>query len=415
MQNARLSSLAVQKTLAAISRHLSLEEWDLAASQLIPLLENKKGGQKAALFEVQILRQKKAYQEALKKAQKAALDYPDELIFKLEEGKILLKLHKPKEALAAMELCKRILHTEADIYAYASALLQCGFPQKSFELLEPWLAECREGKLFALAAWAHFELKDFGKTISYYHLAMELGFKSHKLLIQLGHAYRRYGNLQQAEHLFFQLLEKDSMDVAALLGLGQCLQERGQFQKALLIYQSGKLWQQKDPRMLLQASICSINIGRFAHAEAYLTQILNAHELTPKLLSYLGYALEKQQKWQEAEQIYRKLIHLFPADPNGYRALSWMFGVGITTTISQEQALNFARIALNICQDPLTWEILSACEARIGNFKGAYEIQKALMQTDQDRESRFRRQSALRKLRQERPLTPSLVVHKLVA
>lgn len=411
MKHARLSAIAVQQTLSAISKHISLEEWDTATSKLIPLLENKKGGKKAALFEIQILRQRKAYNTAHKKVKKAAQDYPEELIFRLEEGKILLKLGKPQEALTAIKICTPILRTEPDIYAYASALLQCGYPLQCFETIEPWLAHCQEGKLFSLAAWAHFELNDFGKTIAYYHQAIELGFKSHKLLVQLGHAYRRHGNLQNAEQLFKQLLEKDSMDIAALLGLGNCLQERGLHHKALLLYQSGKLWNQKDPRILLQAGICALNTQKFAHAESYFSQL----DPTPKTLSYLGYAQERQQRWQEAEQTYRRLIKEFPSNPNGYRALAWMFGVGITSTLSQDQAISYAHIALNICSDPLTWEILSACEARLGNFKRAYEIQTALMQTDEDRESRLRRQSALRKLRQEHPLNPTHVQHTLVA
>lgn len=414
IKSARLSAIAVQQTLNKISQHISLEEWDLATSKLIPLLENRKGGKRAALFEIQILRQKKAYKEAYQKVKKAAAQFPQELIFKLEEGKILLKLGQPQKALAAIEASKAIMRTEADIYAYASALLQSGYPRQAIQLLEPWLHQTEVGKLFSLAAWAHFELKDFAQTIAYYTRALELGFTSHKLLIQLGHAYRRHGNLQEAELLFRRLLEKDSMDIAALLGLGSCLQERGQYQKALLIYQSGKLWERKDPRLLLQAGICAINIGKYAFAESYFLE-LAAIDPNPKTLAYLGYAQEKQEKWQEAEKSYRRVIEEHPSNPNGYRALAWMFGVGVSTTVSEAQAINYAHIALNIAPETITWEILSACEARIGHYKRAYEIQEALSKNDQDRASRLRRQSALRKLRTQAPLTTSHVVHTLVA
>ena len=414
VKSARLSALTIQQTLNKIAQHISLEEWDLATSKLIPLLENKRGGKRAALFDVQILRQQKAYKEAYQKIQKALRNFPQELIFKLEEGKILLKLGKPRQALAAMERCSAIIRSETDVYTYASALLQSGYPKQAVDMLEPWLTQTHVGKLFSLAAWAHFELKDFAQTIGYYTRAMELGFTSHKLLIQLGHAYRRYGNLQEAEELFKGLLEKDSMDIAALLGLGNCLQERRQYHKALLLYQSGKLWEQKDKRLLLQAGICALNTHKYNYAEKYFLELLTI-ETTPKVLAYLGYAHEKQCKWREAEGSYRRVIEENPSDPNGYRALAWMFGVGTSATISQDQAINYAHIALNIAPDPLTWEILSACEARIGNFKRAYEIQQALAKGDLDRESRQRRQSALRKLRSEAPLNSEHVVHTLVA
>ncbi len=437
VKSARLSALTIQQTLNKISEHISLEEWDVAASKLIPLLENRKGGRKAALFEIQILRQKKAYNEAYQKVQKAAREFPHDLIFSIEAGKLLLKLGQPQKALEILQKCSAIIRSESDVYAYASALLQSGYPGQAIEMLEPWLAQAMPsipdsteplwsdqsshlpgssgiGKLFSLAAWAHFELKDFAETINYYTKAIDLGFTSHKLLIQLGHAYRRFGNLQKAEELFKSLLEKDSMDIAALLGLGNCLQERGLYQRALLLYQSGKLWEQKDKRLLLQAGICALNIKKYPYAETYFYELLEI-ESSPKVLAYLGYALEKQDKWPEAESSYRRVIETNPSDPNGYRALAWMFGVGLSTTLSQDEAINFAHIALNIAPEPLTWEILSACEARIGNFKRAYEIQEALSEGDEDRESRQRRQSALRKLRSEAPLNSSHVVHTLVA
>ena len=40
-----------------------------------------------------------------------------------------------------------------------------------------------------------------------------------------------------------------------------------------------------------------------------------------------------------------KLIRLFPNDYQGYRALAWMFGVGLSQTVSQTQGLNYAHIA----------------------------------------------------------------------
>ncbi|MCH9611126.1 MAG: Beta-barrel assembly-enhancing protease [Chlamydiales bacterium] len=414
VKSARLSTISVQKTLGQISNHISLEEWDLATALLIPLLENKRGGKKAALFEIQILRQKKAYKEAQQKAIKARSHFPHELIFTLELGKILLKRGKAKEALKAFESCRAIMRSESDVYAYASALLQSGYPRQAIEMLQPWLVQTEVGKLFSLAAWAHFELKDFAQTIAYYTRAIELGFSSHKLLIQLGHAYRRFGNLAEAEELFKRLLEQDSMDIAALLGLGSCLQERGEHRRALHLYQSGPLWERKDSRLLLAAGICATNVSKYEFAEHYFNE-LAVKKASPKILAYLGYAQEKQEKWEEAEKSYRRIIEEYPSNPNGYRALAWMFGVGMSTSLSQDQAINYAHIALNIESNSITWEILSACEARIGNFKRAYEIQKALAANDQDRESRQRRQSAMRKLRSQTPLTPTCVIHTLVA
>ncbi len=309
----RLSSKSIQKILNATSQHISLGEWESAKKKLSPLIENGKGAEQALFLHLQILRGTHYLQQALKIATEAARRYPEELLFRLEEGKILLKLGRGKEALAAFNVCSPIMRGESDGFALASALFQSGYPSQCLELIKPWLQTTQNGELLTLAADAFAEKKQFREAIDHYYKAMDRGFKTYQMLLQLGHAFRRLGNLAQSEKIFHKLLEKDSNDIPATLGLGACLQERGHYNKALLIYQSGKAWETRDSLILKQAAICALHAKKYHFAEHYLLEVIGQEEPHPQTLVYYGYSLESQRKWQEVEQVYLRIIQLFPS------------------------------------------------------------------------------------------------------
>ncbi|MFZ0566037.1 MAG: tetratricopeptide repeat protein, partial [Chlamydiales bacterium] len=268
------SSKSIQKNLNKVSQHISLEKWAQASKELTPLLEKGKGGKNALLLHAQILRGTNFLDEALKVVTKGAHQYPEELLFRLEEGKILLQLGRAKEALKAFDVCNPIMRGESDGLALASALFHAGFPIPCLELIEPWLYKTQNGELFALAGDAYFEQKAFRKAITSYHQALHLGFKTHKIFIQLGHAYRRLGNLAEGEKIFRQLLEKNPLDVSAALGVGACLQERKHYHKAMLFYQSSEAWEAKDPLLLKQAAICALHTKKYSFAEYYCWELV---------------------------------------------------------------------------------------------------------------------------------------------
>ncbi len=405
----------IQKNIKAASQHILLGNWKQAHELLAPLLASGRGGKEATYYSIQVLRGTRCFNEALKMATEAAREFPEELLFRMEEGLTLLEIDRPKEALEAFKVCAPIMRGESDILALASALNQAGHPSQAFDLLEPWIKNTQNGELIALVGETYFERKLFQEAVRYYEHAFELNHKTHQVSIQWGHAFRRLGNLSEAEKIFRTLLEKNRADLKATLGLGLCLQERGHFQKALLIYQSCGAWEQKDPALLQQAGLCALRTQKWAYAEHYLYEVIQNPEPEAPLLASYAFALENQHKWQEAEQVYLQLLRLFPSYPHGYRALAWMFGVGLSKTLSPEQGVNFAHIGLKLKNDPTSLEVLSACEARVGNFEKAYYIQMSLVKQDESREARARRQQALRNLRKQHPLEGQHVTRSLVA
>lgn len=415
MHTPRLSSKSIQKCIKIASQHTLLGNWQEAHELLAPILANGRGGKEATYLHIQVLRGTRRFKEALEKAVDAARRFPEELLFRMEEGLTLLEMDRPKEALEAFRVCAPIMRSESEVLALAAALNRAGHPMQAFELLEPWIGKTQNGELFALIGETCFEQKRFQEAIRFYERAFKLGRKTHQVTTQLAHAYRRLGNLAESEKIFRKLLEKNPADLTATLGLGMCLQERGHFHKALLIYQSSGVWEQKDPGLLKAAGLCALRIKKYSYAEHYLYEVIQKTEPEASVFASYGLALENQNKWQDAEQVYLQLIKLFPSYPHGYRALAWMFGVGLSQTLCPDQGISFAHIALKLKNDLTSWEILSACEARVGNFERAYYIQMTLVKQDSSREARIRRQQALRNLRKQHPLDGHHVSRSLVA
>lgn len=411
----RFSARSIQKSLKSISQAISLNDWMRAEKELKPLIDAGKGGKESLLYIIQVLRGTNRLEEAFSLVSKAAREFPEDLLFRLEEGNILLQMKRPQEALQAFQVCSPILRGETDYCLLALAFYQVGNYPQCLELLEPWLPSTQNGEIFQLAGDALFEQKRFKESIESYSRALNLGHQTHHILTQLGHAFRRFGNLGESERIFRSLLETDPDDLLSTLGLGACMQERGHYQKALLIYQSGGAWNTQDPRLMKEAGICALKTQKFNFAEKYFFTVLQKEGPSPSILTHYGYSLEGQKKWQEAEQVYLKLVQEFPSFPHGFRALAWLFGVGLSTTLTNEQGLHFAHAALKLKNDFVSLEILSACQARAGQFTKAYQIQEALSNHDQDPSARLRRQEALRKLRNNLPLDGHHVSHSHVA
>ncbi|NGX46536.1 MAG: hypothetical protein K940chlam2_01728, partial [Chlamydiae bacterium] len=237
-----------------------------------------------------------------------------------------------------------------------------------------------------------------------YKKALAFTNHPHHILNQLAHAYLHMRKMDEAEKLFRQILGRDSSDCSATLGLGACMQKRNMPRKALLIYQSGKAWEKKDPHILHQAGICALRTQKYTLASQYFSQVMRIQGPSPQLLSYYGLSLECQRRWTEAEQNYFQFIELFPSESHGYRSLAWLFGVGLSSSLSLDQCYKYACVSLKMAPDPSSWEIMSACEARKGNFTRAHQILEYLLSSDKDGATRVRRQHAMRNLRKNLPL-----------
>jgi tetratricopeptide (TPR) repeat protein len=404
-----------QKKLQAITQLIALEQFEEAKLQLQPLLKRKKPCKKSSLCHIRVLRGTRQLDEALKITQTAARLYPEELLFRLEEAIIFLLLDRTKEALEAFNVCSPILQEEKELYLLALTYYKLGHYEQCSRILTPLLENSQDDQLCILAADTKVHQRQFGKAITLYTMALEIRGQDHVLTIKLADAYRRHGNLTHSEKMYRQILETDSSDVEATLGFAACMSERGLLQKAYLFLRSSNAWRKEDSRLYFQAALLGIKLKRYDEGQELLGYLLEKGKSSLETLIYSGYCLEKQQKWSQAEAIYLRLVDQYPQHPHGYRALSWMFGVGISTQLSLKEGLFMANCALKLLPDAISWEVLSACEARACNFVRAYEILDCLAQEETDPSSKQRLQRAMRLLKKNLPLNDNLVLREKVA
>lgn len=397
------------------SQHIALGQWEAAYQKLNRLHELHLGGVKTNVLYAQVLRAIQKPQEALTVVQEALVGHPGQLDLIHQRGKALLELGRFEESLKDLSECRPIFQSEEDYLDYASSLFSSGYIQEAMTEIDPFVASSMNGRLHALAGDIYFSWKQHEKALVNYMRAEHCGWKSHPLLCRCAFCLYYCGRLEAAEQLFHKLLIHDSTDIASTLGLGAVLESSGRYNDALIVYQSGPCWNSCHPIILRQAGISALMVRQYRFAEMYLRAATQAGEATPKTLSYLAYSLECQRKWPEAEAVYKELVENNSDHIAGYRGVAYLYGIGLTRQTEPEVGLAMAREALKRAPDAVSWELLSACEARAGNFMTAHDIQEQLSSFSPDETTRRRRHSAMRTLRKGLPLDENLVCTSLVA
>lgn len=398
-----------------VSQAIALGSFEQALKTLKPLIIKNPHDTRTVVLHAQILRGMEEYTAALAVLQETLAKDPKNLKLVQERGRTLLEQGHPDRALEDFNCCSQVMRNEGSALDLATAHFQVGHVEEAWTVLQPYALESSNGRLLALAGDCHFHWQNFELAVGLYQQAQHYGWSNQQTLARTGHGLRSTGNLLEAERYFRSILAYDSSDISATLGLGTCLEARGQFDRALMIYQGGQAWDEGDPRVLRQAGICAVHTKQYPFAELYLTEAVHRGAKSPQALAFLGYCLEAQKKWKQAEQLYLQLTEEYPDHVAGYRALAWLYGVGLSSQLTQEQGLAVAQQALQLLPDAISWELLSACEARAGNFVRAHHIQEHLSQSAQDKDTQNRRRLAMRTLRKNLPLDENHLPRELVA
>ncbi len=408
-----------QKTIEDIhkkvSQSIALNKWEKATQTLKFLRRKKFSGVDTEILYLQILRGTKQFDKALNIVEKALSKHSNNLSLLKEKGKILLHLGKSEKALKALQSAEPIFRGVEDILDFATALFQTEKYKAAWKAIKPIMKTTNNRRLYALAGDCHFRQGKYKAAISYYKKTQKAGWNNYQVLSRMGHSLRCLGRLEEAEYYFQQILKKDPSDIFATLGLGACLESRGTYDKALAVYQTGKAWDFGDTNILRQAGICAVHAQKYDFAEIYLRESTKRGVKSTQALAFLGYSLEKQKRWEEAEKIYLQVVDEYPKHFAGYRALAWLYGVGLSHTLDSKRGLEFAYKALELLPDTASWEMLSACEARAGNFKKAHSIQEGLSNRPDDENTRLRRRQVMKALRKKTPLDESQVSRAMVA
>jgi tetratricopeptide (TPR) repeat protein len=415
LRQAHPSKRSVDRLLANCSCLIATRHWEQALTIVRPLCRRQLGGVRARILCSQIYRATHQLHKALEMIELGLKEEPQHLGLLLEQGKILLQLKRPQKALDALGQCVPVLRSCEDHLDLATALFQTGHIDAAWSEIEPLLAKSQTGRAFALAGDILFANKQYSDALMYYFKAKHSGWDSHRIAARLGYAFLGTAQYDEAERRFLTILEKDPTDIASTLGMGACQEIYGNYKDALDIYQDDQVWALGNSLILRQAGYCAVHAGQYAFAELYLDAAIKKGSSCPKALAFLAYSRECQGKWEAAEETYFQLVKNFPDEAAGYRGLAWLFGIGHSHQLTTDSGIAMAEEAIARQPDASSWELLSACEARAGNFNRAHDIQERLSFQEGNGDQKQRRRQAMRALRKGQPLNATLVYHHMVA
>ncbi|SPN73953.1 Predicted O-linked N-acetylglucosamine transferase, SPINDLY family,putative PEP-CTERM system TPR-repeat lipoprotein,Tetratricopeptide repeat [Chlamydia serpentis] len=391
---------------------MELKEWGLAEQQLLPILK-KRFYRRQCLFEyMRILRKMQRFEESerlLAEAQKLRLSGP---YFFLEIAYKAYRYGAFKESSQAFAAVPQELFEEEDAAKYASALVHLGYLDAACSLIEPWISPLSHQETFITMGHIYFTSKRYQDAIDFYNRAQALDACPIEVTYNLAQAYRITSNYTQAGKLFRKLLSSSLYKEEALLNIGLCEQKLGRPGKALLIYQSSDLWSRGDALLMKYAALAAMDQRDYTLAERCWDLALRSSTFATDYKCALGYgfSLCRLRKYKDAERVYCNIIKNFPDCLTACKALAWLCGVGYATILSSKEGLVYAKKAVQLDHSSETLELLSACEARCGNFDTAYEIQSFLSLQDTSLQEKQRRSQILRILRKKLPLDDHHIV-----
>ncbi|MGM0439788.1 MAG: tetratricopeptide repeat protein [Chlamydiota bacterium] len=404
LMNRQLSGQIIHNTREKLSQLIAVGNWEEAEKELNVLLKHSPHHSKTTLLQSQVLRGTRQFSKACTIIEECLKKNPHDLCLLQERAKVLLDLGKPQLALESLKSCTPIIRTEDEILDLARALYQNSLVDEAWRQLQDFIMRTTNGRLLALAGDCRFQRQRYQEALILYQRAQDNSWSNLQILLRIGHCYRRLDKWFKAKQAFAQILQHDESDISAVIGFGECLENEGEYHKALSLYQAPAIWDQGSPYILRQAGICAAHNGQYSYAQLYLQEALNKGISSPQALAFLGYSLEHQKLWRQAEKVYVQLAEEYPSHPAGYLGLAWLYGVGLTSSLDAETGLSVAYRAVDVYSDPVSWELLSACEARAGNFDKAHTIQENLFSQTEDKTTRQRLQQAMRTLRKKRPL-----------
>lgn len=149
-------------------------------------------------------------------------------------------------------------------------------------------------------------------------------------------------SLDQAQHLYGQLLRAEPRNIDALLGLAAIATQEGKSDEATRHYLRIL---ELDPRHALAQSGLIAILGRAdpLAAETRLKQLI-AREPAPFLYFTLGNLYADQSLWAPAQQAYFQAYHLDPANPD----YAYNLAVGLEHLSQHKLALGLYRRALQL-------------------------------------------------------------------
>lgn len=106
----------------------------------------------------------------------------------------------------------------------------------------------------------------------------------------LADLYRSQERSTQAQQIYQQILQVEPKNKLALIGLGQCYQDQGMFDKALRSFLSASIYDPSDAEGLMRAGLLYMDSQKYTDAVNQFKRAQSVNPLYPRLNYYIGKA-----------------------------------------------------------------------------------------------------------------------------
>lgn len=310
--------------------------------------------------------------------------------------------------------------SQPDLYSYCKVLVQTDQHEKALHYLSAYLPQLHSEDpgykdWLLLTGDCYFFQGKYEQATNAYKMVIKMPCEHTTHLARLAHCLFCLKDYALSKQYYLQLAKQMPHNNYAILGLGACLEALGQYRQAFELYHHEAKTRSDDPKILRQAGTCAFYLKKYKLAQEYLQDAFRKGEHSPEHLHLLGQTFERQRLIKQAEIVYEQQMRLYPQHPSAYLSLAYLFAVGLSERIDVEHGLQYAKMALRLNPTLNSWEVLSAAEARAGNFYKAHDILEKLSYKDHQAQAQHRRKEAMRELRKKRPLSEIHIGRPLVA
>jgi protein O-GlcNAc transferase len=146
------------------------------------------------------------------------------------------------------------------------------------------------------------------------------------LLVVLGDAYLSKGAQKEAEDVYLLALEGRLENAAALLGLAQISQLKGETREASIYLSRVSTFtvDSKSPEFLYKFALVALRVGMIDEAKSALERSLKLRPNDPTYVLALGIAWLRRGDLFEAEKLFRRMIELQPNSVQGQLHLGYV-------------------------------------------------------------------------------------------
>jgi tetratricopeptide (TPR) repeat protein len=118
--------------------------------------------------------------------------------------------------------------------------------------------------------------------------------------------------LQQTADAARAILERDSTNVAARIGLANVLYDTANWDEAIIHYKSAMRLDPQRVTTVVDLGVCYYNLGRFTAAESLFTHALTIDPAHPIALFNLGIVAQQQGHWNESLDYFHRAVQANP-------------------------------------------------------------------------------------------------------